>query len=148
MTKDVLVTVTGFQSAEGEKNPTPVELITPGTYYHKNGFHYLYYYESEDGSERQTRNFVRFSADQVDVRKQGVVDVNLLFIPGKRTESSYRTMFGSLSTAVTATRLILEEEDDEINLNVRYALSIGGADMEDCEIQIHIVPQHDSSGLF
>jgi uncharacterized beta-barrel protein YwiB (DUF1934 family) len=138
MTKDVLVTVKGIQSA-GEP---PVELVTPGEYYSKDGVHYLFYVESGDDAKSTTRNRIRFDSGQVDVRKEGSVSVNLLFVKDKRTVSNYNTPFGSLATAVTTTQLSLDESEDEISLLVRYALSIGGNDMEDCEVNIHISPRN------
>lgn len=141
MTKEVLVTVTGFQSAERNGRSKPVELVTPGTYFLKDGTHYLFYNECSDGENGITRNQLRFDSGQVDVRKQGYINVNLLFIPGKRTVTGYQTPMGVLRTAVTATRLTLDDRGDEIDLHVRYALSIGGEDMQDCEVRIHIEPR-------
>ena len=46
MTKDILVRVRGVQTI-GEEEDT-VEMITPGTYYVKNGKQYLIYDESLD----------------------------------------------------------------------------------------------------
>lgn len=137
MTKDVLVTVTGVQTVGN----APIELVTPGTYYRKNGTHYLFYNESADGSESTTRNRVMFDDGQVDVKKNGYINVSFLFIEGKRTVSNYSTPFGSLPTAVTTTHLAVDESEREIQIVIRYALSIGGQDMEDCEVGIRIRPR-------
>ena len=40
MTKDVLVKISGLQFEEQEENE-PVEIITTGNYYKKNGKHYI-----------------------------------------------------------------------------------------------------------
>ena len=40
MTKDVLISISGLQFAGGE-NSEPVEVITSGSYYKKNGRHYI-----------------------------------------------------------------------------------------------------------
>ena len=40
MTKDVLVKISGLQFAEDQDNG-PVEIITTGNYYKKNGKHYI-----------------------------------------------------------------------------------------------------------
>ena len=42
MTKDVLVKISGLQFAEDQDNG-PVEIITTGNYYKKNGKHYILY---------------------------------------------------------------------------------------------------------
>ena len=44
MTKDVLISISGLQFAGGE-NSEPVEVITSGSYYKKNGRHYILYDE-------------------------------------------------------------------------------------------------------
>ena len=54
MTKDILVRVRGVQTI-GEEEDT-VEMITPGTYYVKNGKQYLIYDESLDETGTPTHN--------------------------------------------------------------------------------------------
>ena len=39
MTRDVLITISGIQLAEGDSNE--VEMITAGDYFQKNGSHYI-----------------------------------------------------------------------------------------------------------
>ena len=45
MTKDVIVTISGLQFAQ-ETETEPVEIVTAGSYYKKNGKHYIIYDES------------------------------------------------------------------------------------------------------
>ena len=40
MTKDVIVTISGLQFAQ-ETETEPVEIVTAGSYYKKNGKHYM-----------------------------------------------------------------------------------------------------------
>ena len=55
MTKDVIVSISGLQMpAEGEAEP--VEVITVGDYYQKNGKHYVLYKEVNEGFEGSTKN--------------------------------------------------------------------------------------------
>ena len=49
MTKDVLISISGLQFAGGE-NSEPVEVITSGSYYKKNGRHYILYDEVAEDS--------------------------------------------------------------------------------------------------
>ena len=57
MTKDILVRVRGVQTI-GEEEDT-VEMITPGTYYEKNGKQYFIYDESLDETGEPTHNTVK-----------------------------------------------------------------------------------------
>lgn len=54
MTKDVLVSVRGAHIADGETNN--LEVITAGSYYFKNGKHYIIYDEILEGEEGSIRN--------------------------------------------------------------------------------------------
>ena len=47
MTKDVIVTISGLQFAQ-ETETEPVEIVTAGSYYKKNGKHYIIYDEVMD----------------------------------------------------------------------------------------------------
>ena len=58
MTKDVIVSISGLQMpAEGEAEP--VEVITVGDYYQKNGKHYVLYEEVNEGFEGSTKNIIK-----------------------------------------------------------------------------------------
>ena len=48
MTKDVLITISGIQTIDGEVND-PIETVTPGEYYFRNGKHYILYDEVQEG---------------------------------------------------------------------------------------------------
>ena len=52
MTKDVLITISGIQTIDGEVND-PIETVTPGEYYFRNGKHYILYDEVQRSEERR-----------------------------------------------------------------------------------------------
>ena len=58
MTKDVLISISGLQFAGGE-NSEPVEVITSGSYYKKNGRHYILYDEVAEDTAGTTQNQAR-----------------------------------------------------------------------------------------
>ena len=51
MTKDVLITICGIQKRDGETDE-PIETVTPGEYYFRNGKHYILYEEGNCGSNQ------------------------------------------------------------------------------------------------
>ena len=53
MTKEVLVKISGLQFA-GEAENEPVEVITTGDYYKRNGKHYILYDEIMEGLDRKS----------------------------------------------------------------------------------------------
>ena len=58
MTKDVLVKISGLQFAEDQDNG-PVEIITTGNYYKKNGKHYILYDEVQEGFDGVTKSVIK-----------------------------------------------------------------------------------------
>lgn len=77
MTKDILVRVRGVQTI-GEEEDT-VEMITPGTYYVKNGKQYLIYDESLDETGTPTHNTVKVMENRIEVMKRGLVESHMIF---------------------------------------------------------------------
>ena len=62
MTKDVLVSISGMQMAinDGESNDDePIEVLSPGTYYYKNGKHYVFFEEVAEGLQGVTKTQIK-----------------------------------------------------------------------------------------
>ena len=78
MTKDVLVKISGLQFAEDQDNG-PVEIITTGNYYKKNGKHYILYDEVQEGFDGVTKSVIKVNDDFLDVTKKGVTNVHMMF---------------------------------------------------------------------
>ena len=62
MTKDVFVSISGLQAefpGDEEEENLPLEVVTPGSYFLKNGKHYVMYDELVEGSrsnKKQNQN--------------------------------------------------------------------------------------------
>ncbi len=83
MTKDVIVTISGLQFAQ-ETETEPVEIVTAGSYYKKNGKHYIIYDEVMEGFEGSTKNIIKLTEDSLDVTKKGVTNVHMVFEENKK----------------------------------------------------------------
>ena len=84
MKKDVLIHVRGLQMMDPEEEQEPIEIVVPGQYYYRNGSHYLRYEEMMDDTAEPTVNYIKMSAQGVEVRKQGQVNVHMVFEQGKK----------------------------------------------------------------
>ena len=84
MEKDVLIHVCGLQLMEAQGDE-PVEIIVPGEYYYRNGSHYLRYEEMTEDFPEKTVNYIKMSREGLEVRKKGLVNVHMVFEPGKKT---------------------------------------------------------------
>ena len=141
MKKDVLIHVRGLQMMDSEEEQEPIEIVVPGQYYYRNGSHYLRYEEMMDDTAEPTVNYIKMSAQGVEVRKQGVVNVHMVFEQGKKNMTYYSTPYGTIEMGIAATNLFLEEKDGGLNMKVDYALDMNQEHVADCCLAIQAQPK-------
>lgn len=136
MTKDVLVSVCGIQSQDGEKDKT--EAITVGSYYKRNGSHYLLYEEMMEGFSEPVKNMVKFSEGQLNVQKRGLITSTMTFEEKKKNLSNYVTPYGNIMVGIDAKNIHIEEDDEQIKVQVEYAMEVNYKHLADCTLTIDI----------
>lgn len=137
MTKDVIVSLSGLQFSEDGMNE-PVEVITTGDYYNKNGRHYVVYDEIMEGFEGTTRNRIKFGENFLDITKKGVANVHMIFEKDRKNLTFYNTPFGNILIGVDARSIKLKEEEHSIEVLADYALEVNYKHLADCTIRMHI----------
>ncbi len=135
MTKEVLVCVSGVQT---DIDDTPIELVTAGTYYLKNGKHYVLYEEQPEDSASVTKNVVKFYEGHFEITKKGGTNSILVFDKDKKTSMVYNTPMGSLQMDVLTKELTMHETEDEIQVLVKYSLDINYEFVSDCVVSFKI----------
>ncbi len=136
MNKDVLIHVRGLQLMETDDEQEPIEIVVPGQYYFRNGSHYLRYEEMLDNSAQTTVNYIKMSSEGVEIRKQGQVNVHMVFEQGKKNKTFYNTPYGTLQMGIAATGLELKESEDDIQMKVDYALDMNEEHVADCYLTV------------
>ena len=147
MTKDVIVSISGLQMpAEGEAEP--VEVITVGDYYQKNGKHYVLYEEVKsivevrvevnEGFEGSTKNIIKMQENCIDITKKGVSNVHMVFEKNRKNMSYYGTPFGNLLVGIDAKDIKVEETEHCIDVQIDYALEVNYEHLADCTIKMKI----------
>ena len=136
MNKDVLIHVRGLQLMETDDEQEPIEIVVPGQYYFRNGSHYLRYEEMLDDSAQTTLNYIKMSSEGVEIRKQGQVNVHMVFEQGKKNKTFYNTPYGTLQMGIAATGLELKESEDDIQMKVDYALDMNEEHVADCYLTV------------
>lgn len=135
MTKDVLVRISGMQfDIEDE----PIELLTSGTYYLKNGKHYVLYEEQPESNGPITRNIVKFRDGHFEMTKKGGSDSYLVFDAGSSTSSIYQTPVGPVQVDVITHDFWMSETDRELAVKLRYSLSINYNFVSECEVDFKV----------
>ena len=136
MNKEVLIHVRGLQMMETDDEQEPIEIVVPGQYYFRNGSHYLRYEEMMDDSTETTVNYIKMSPSGVEVRKQGQVNVHMVFEEGKNNKTFYNTPYGTLQMGIAATGLELKESENGIQMKVDYALDMNEEHVADCYLTV------------
>lgn len=143
MEKEVLIHVKGLQATEADGENEPIEIVVPGEYYFRNGSHYLRYEEiMEDFQDKPTINYVKISDKSVEVRKKGLVNVQMVFEPGKKNLTYYTTPFGTLLMGIATTEIDKEEEENRLKVKISYALDMNEAHTADCCLSIEAQGKH------
>ena len=142
MTKDVLVSVKGTQFSGGEDDS--IEVITSGTYYEKNGRHYILYDEAIEGVDAVAHNTVKISPERTEVIKRGLVESHMTFECGKKHMASYLTPMGLIMLGITTSSLQVEQSENTIHLNINYSLEMNGEYVSRCETDISASSRKES----
>jgi len=137
MTKEVIIKIKGLQFAIEEEDEE-MEVITAGIFYEKDGKSYVKYDEVMEGFTGKISNLLKFDDKSLEVTKKGITNVHMVFEEDKKNMTYYETPFGNLLLGISATGVSVEREDEEIRLEVDYALEINYEHMADCRIGIVI----------
>ena len=146
MTKDVIVSINGLQIARQNEESEPIEVITAGDYYKKNEKHYIIYDEVAEGFEGVTKNVVKLQENCMDITKRGITNVHMVFEKNKKHVTCYETPFGSLMLGINAKNIKITEAENDISVDVDYALELNDTHLADCKIKVAI--QSRESGEF
>lgn len=138
MKKDVLVTVRGMQSIEGSEEPEQVEMVAKGDYYYRNGHHFICYNEIVEGFEEPTKNMIKIMKGYVEVQKKGMTNTHMIFEESKKNVTYYATPFGNMEMGISATKIDVKEEEENLDINIDYALEINQVHKADCRISMNI----------
>ena len=83
-----MIHINGVQFAFAGEEDEPVEIITPGKYYFKNGHHYLVYDEPGEEPNEVCHNLLKFRKSYLEVRRNGFVSTSSFLRKIKRQKRS------------------------------------------------------------
>ena len=137
MTKQVLITISGLQLMDGETG-RPVEVVTAGEYYQKNGKHYLFYEEAVEGSREHIENRLKIGEGSLEVTKKGLIRTHMVFEKGRKTKTPYETPFGSIEMEFATSKVLLQESEEFMDLQVCYSMEMDNVFLADCSIRVNV----------
>ena len=145
MTKDVLVSISGLQMAVNDmesNDDEPIEVLSSGTYYFKNGKHYVFFEEVAEGMPGVTKTQIKWKgAELLEVSKKGLSNVHMIFEKNRKNRCYYDTPFGQLNLGIFMTEMMVDEKEEEILLRAEYSLDVSYEPLAECTIRIRICPK-------
>ncbi len=139
MERSVLVAISGARFTGDDKND--VELITVGSYFCRNGKHYVVYDEISDDGKDVVKSVVRMTPDCLDIIRSGGMNSHMIFEKGQKNVCCYMTPYGEMMVGVQTRAIHMEESEDLLRTNVEYSLDINYEHMADCNITITVQPR-------
>lgn len=137
MTKDVLITISGIQTIDGEVND-PIETVTPGEYYFRNGKHYILYDEVQEGVPGVTKCMNQDRRRCGRSLQKGKCGVHMSFQKDKKTRTSYQTPYGSMMLGFDSRTIRLMETEDMLHLKLEYDMEVEEEHLAECTLTMKV----------
>ena len=134
MDENVVIKISGLQRVENTGDN--VEVSATGKHYLKKDKHYLLYEEYENDENTKTSNMIKFNNDIVEITRKGQVDGKLIFQENQKKQSLYSTPMGDLLIEVLTKEIEVSDDDDDVNLKIKYQIHVDGNKVSDNEIDI------------
>lgn len=149
MTKEVLIRIAGLHedlSEEMEEEQEAIELVSPGTYYEKEGIRYLFYEEREEDMGVVKCQIRIYGQERIEVIKKGSKGMHMIYEKGKKNQGSYGTPYGTFHLGVHTKKLQVEETEDELQIAIAYTMDVNFEPIADCKISIRVQSRGKTKG--
>lgn len=140
MTKDIILTISGLHATDGETDE-PVEIISPGQYYFRNGKHYVLFDEVMEGIDGVIKSTIKFTEDQVELIRSGAASTRMIFQKEQEHMVIYQTPMGPLSISLYTDDIIAELGEDQMNLEIHYSLKTEGIVITESTVHLNVCPK-------
>lgn len=146
MTKEVFLSLKGLQMENGE-DAQEIETITRADYYRKKDSHYVIFEEMTEGFLEKTKNMIKFRDSYLEVSKKGLINVHMVFEENKKNMTSYMTPYGNILIGIDTESVLVEEKENQIRVQVEYALEANYQHLADCRIEMELRPREEGLNL-
>ncbi|MCM1261742.1 MAG: DUF1934 domain-containing protein [Butyrivibrio sp.] len=138
MTKDVQVYLRSRQYRHDGADKEEIETTASGSYYEKNGRHFLVYDEIIEGIDTPVKNKVKFGENFLEIIKSGAVNVHMVFEENKKNLTSYNIPYGNIMLGIDTKKIHIVQESERIAVDVEYVLYMNYEYCADCKIVMNI----------
>lgn len=141
MNRKVCIKISGLHSAEsadGTESDDNIEVINIGSYYRRNGKHYVKYEEPIEMSDKSNFNLLKISDNEVELIARGPKSTHMVFTKGQKNMNYFSTPFGGLNLGIDTSSLSVTESEDRIVVDIRYGLEVNLDYVNQCKVHIEI----------
>lgn len=143
MTKDVLLSISGMHmdmlSVMSDEENEPIEVVTPASYYQRNGKHYVIYDEVVEGMSGTIKNKIKINGDNsMEIMKTGISNTHMVFEKNKKNLTYYQTPYGQMLVSVNTRSMEVNVTEENIGVRVDYELDVNHEPLADCQIKMEI----------
>lgn len=125
MKKDVLITLKGIHQLEDNE---PIEVITEGQYYEKNGKYYISYKESEVTGFSGITTTLKVEGEKVTLMRFGDRNTQMIFEKGQKHLCCYETEYGNFTVGVSSNKVNVELNESGGKIDADYNLEFNNTD--------------------
>ena len=126
MKKDVLISISGRQVFADGREDDPIELVTGGRFYKRNGGYYIAYRESELTGLGRTMTVIKAEPSRVTLSRYGECPSSFVFEKGRPEAAFYHAGGYSLTLCYTTHLLSNTLTDEGGGLEVGYLVTVDG----------------------
>jgi uncharacterized beta-barrel protein YwiB (DUF1934 family) len=138
LTKEVIISVKGFQLDPAEKE-NPIETINQGLYYQKENTHYFLYEETREDL-LSTKSMIKINEEELTITKKGFLTTHMVFQENKSNTCSYHTPYGEIVFEIATKKIQFELSENKMQIQVAYTLKSQGETLLDGNVTIFILP--------
>ena len=136
MNKNVMVSLLGEHVSE--EGGLPIEVTTCGEYYFEDGMHCIKYDEIAEEEGQVTTILLKAGDEAVEMIRSGFTNAQMFFAVGEPHVTSYELPFGILNMTTNTTDITVDAKDEEINIDIRYELSMNDEHVSDNTMKIRV----------
>jgi uncharacterized beta-barrel protein YwiB (DUF1934 family) len=151
MTKDVVVAIKGLHKASyaqsSFEDEEPIETLSHGLYYVKNGKEYVKYQEMLDADNGVSDSLMKIYDDKIEIIKSGAQSAKMYFDQNKDTVIYYRLPIGTTRIDVVTESIDIDRQEDHIQISLNYEMFTNGEKMSVNSVVIDLYSSHKAETL-
>lgn len=142
MKKDVFIRIKGIHTVEAIADET--EIIIPGTYYYRDGKHFVCYEEANEQTGEMAKSMLKMTNNTVEMIKRGSNAAHLFFEKNRKYYTRMNTEAGILELAMDTRDVTVTgtEEEEIIEAVISYVLEINEQKVSNCKVGITISSEY------